>query len=227
MKKLTSPFLLIKKSWEIFSIKENLVSLVQIYLPLGIISLISLLFVYIPFLSKLLEKPQGDITTNLLNLLFALVFIFVNLAGIIAFFKIFGGDKVWVRKVYSEAFSKFWKYFLLIFLIGLIYVVGFALLIFPLILFWTWFAFSGFIFVKKGFGVKASLVESKKMVKGIFWKVFVRIFVFGCFSVCSYIVLAFLPYGVGDIIFRLLGAFFLLPYFLLYKEVLEQKSISG
>lgn len=226
MKKITSPFLLIKKSWEMFSTRENLVPLVQIYVPLGIVSLISLMFLYVPFLSKILESPQGDVVTNLLNILFAFVFIFVNLAGIIAFFKISDGGKAQVRKVYAEAFAKFWKYFLLICLTGLIYAVGFALLIFPFVMFWTWFTFSSFVFVEKGFGVKATLAESKKMVKGIFWKVFTRILVFGCFSICSYIVLAFIPYGAGDIVFRLSGALFLLPYFLLYKEVLERKSAS-
>ncbi len=226
MRKLASPFVLIKKSWEIFSIKKNLVTLVQLYLPLGLVSLISLLFVKIPFLSDFLKTDNGNTVVVALDLLFAVVSVFVGLAGIIAIIEITNGKSVQVKKVFKQATSKFWKYFLLVFVTGLIYVFGSILLVFPLILFLTWFAFGRFIFVENGTGIKSSLLESKKMVKGIFWKVFARLLVFGIFSLCMEITFGMLPLGIGDVALRLLSGFFLIPQYLLYREILSGKEPS-
>lgn len=200
--------------------------LIQVYIPLGAVSLISLLFVRIPFLSDLTEGPLGNFIVGLLDFLFVLLLIFTSLAGIIAITKIYNGGKAKVNEIFKQAVSKYIKYFLFMFVLGLIYTLGSIAFIFPLILFWTWFVFGKFIFVENKSGIKASLSESKKIVKGIFWKVFARILVFGIFSVCCNIALAFLPYGIGDIVFSLLGAFFLLPQFLLYKEITEKRTVS-
>lgn len=83
----------------------------------------------------------------------------------------------------------------------------------------VWFHFSGFELVTKGAGIKQSMGKSKSLVAGKFWKVFARFLVFGLFGVLVQMVLSLLPFGLAGVVMPLLGALFLLPYFLLYKEL--------
>jgi uncharacterized membrane protein len=83
------------------------------------------------------------------------------------------------------------------------------------------------LIVEGKMGVKESLLESKKLVKGYFWKIFIRLVVFALFSFILQSMLLFIPFGIGTVIFDLCGAFFLLPAFLLYKEVSSEKTING
>lgn len=219
MKKFTSPFLLIRKSLDIFTKKENFISFVRVYLPIGFLSLLSLVFLYVPFLSNFFNSSPGSILMMIFNLIFILVAVFVNLAGIVSVSKVLSGEKINIKTVYKKAFTKYWKFLLLGFVMFLIYFFGFLILIIPFILFVTWFTFSKFIMVEKGFGIKASMSESRKIVKGNFWKVLIRILVFGLFYIIVNIAITVLPYGIGTVIFSLLGALFIMPTYLLYKEI--------
>lgn len=196
-----------------------MVYLIKIYLPLGILTLLSLPFSYVPSLYNYFDTIPGAAVVSTYNLLFLLVVSFINLAGIIAVIGVVKGDRPEIRKVYQEAWSKYFKFLILTIVIFLLYLLGLILLIFPFVLVVTWLAFSRFLFVEKHLGIKASLSESKKMVKGRFWKIFGRIAVFAGFSMLSQIVLSALPYGIGSLAFNLLGALFVLPHYLLYKEV--------
>jgi hypothetical protein len=227
MKKLTSPPELIKTSLKIFTKKENLIFLTRIYLPMGILTLISMLFVYIPFLSKILDTSAGNPINTVLNILFIILSVFTGLAGILAVIRVIDGKELQVRKVYKESFSKFWTFFLLTIVICLIYLLGLVLLIIPFVIVVTWFAFSRFIMVEKGQGIKTSLVGSKNIVKGIFWKVLGRMIVFGLFWLLAQIVFSVLPFGTGTIAFSLCGALFVIPQFLLYRETASEKAVSG
>lgn len=231
---MTSPFTLIKESWEVFSKKENLLILVQVYLPMGVLAVVSLILTNVPFLANFLETQPGDIVVSTLDLFYALIAVFVNISGIIAIAKIIDGEKIQIKKVYKAAISKYWNFLLLTALIYLASILGTILLIVPLILVITWFAFSKFIMVEKGTGVKMSLSQSRKLVAGKFWKILGRILIFGLFYICSEIVLMFVPYGLGNLVFSLCGALFVLPQFLLYREissdspkVLSGKVVSG
>lgn len=223
MNQLTSPVNLIKKSWNIFSKKENLIYFVKIYLPLGILAFLSLFFSYIPALYNYAGSASGNWIQFIYGLLFVLVATFVNLAGIIAISGMLKGEKPGIQAVYNKTRSKYFRFFLLTIVIGLILALGLVLLIIPFILFATWFAFSKYLFVEKGLGIKAALTESKNMVKGKFWKILGRLTVFALFSTLSQMVLSFLPYGVGSVVFDLFGALFILPQFLLFKEVASEK----
>jgi hypothetical protein len=225
-RKFTSPFIFIKKSFEIFFDKENFVFLIKIYLPVGFLALLSLLFTYVKFLANFFTTPSGNITTMVFNLLFVFVMAFVNLIGIMAITKVINKDKFLVRETFIDAFPKYGVFLLLTIVTYLIYALGLILIIVPLIFVVTWFAFSKFINIEKGTGVKASLIDSKKMVKGNFWRVFIRILVFGLFSICAQIVLSILPYGAGVVVFNLFGALFVLPQYLFYKEISSSKVIS-
>jgi hypothetical protein len=97
--------------------------------------------------------------------------------------------------------------------------MGFALLVIPGIIFLVWFTFSRFIMIEKGLNIKESLLKSKAMVKGRFWKILWRVLVFGLFCLLVEIVLSVIPYGIGSIVWTLFGALTILPTYLLYREL--------
>jgi hypothetical protein len=225
MKKFTSPFVVIKNSYQIFIKKDNFLSLIKIYSPIGFLSLLSLLFIYIPFLFDFFNTPSGNVAMGIFNFIFIFLAIFINLAGVTAIIKIVDGEIVKIKEIFKESASKFWKFLLLSTIIYLIDILGLLLLVFPFILVLTWFIFSKFIMIDQGTGIKKSLVQSKKMVKGKFWKVLLRIVIFGLFSLCFQMVVTLIPYGAGTVIFYLGGAFFILPLFLFYREI-SQETIN-
>ena len=219
MKKLTSPFTLIKKSLEIFTKKENFLFLIKIYLPVSALSLISLAFINIPFLSKTLDASLGNAVNIVVGIIFLVFSVFMSIAGIMAVIRIIDGKNLRIKEVYKEAFSKFGIFFLLTITIYLINLLGLVLLIVPFVLVVIWFAFSKFVMVDKGVGIKVSLLESKGMVKGIFWQVLGRLIIFGLFWFFSQMVLSVLPFGIGTVIYGLCGGLFVIPSFLLYREI--------
>lgn len=227
MKKLTSPGALVKESWKIFAQKENFIFLVKIYLPVGFLSLIALTPVYIPFLDEFINSSFGGIVMAIFNLLFVATVVFVNLSGIIAITEVLDNSRPQIKSIYKEAIIKYWRFLLLMIVIYLMFALSLILLIVPFIFALTWFTFSKFILVEKGIGIKMSLLESKKLVKGNFWRVFGRILFLGLFSVFSQMVLTFLPFGAGVVIFNLCGGFFLLPQLLLYQEMSSGRTVSG
>lgn len=219
MQIISSPFTLIKKSIDVFFKRENLVFFAKIYLPIGILSIISAVSVYIPVVSNYLSVSQGKPITSILNVLFVLITVFVNLAGIIAISKVQEDKKENIRDIYKVVIKRYWKFLFLSIILYVLYIVGLLVLVVPFVLFSTWFIFSKFLIVVENKGIKLSLKESKKLVKGKFWKILVRNLVFGIFYILSQIIFSSLPYGVGMVIFSFLGALYILPTYYLYKEV--------
>lgn len=218
MKKLESPFSLIKKSWDLFTKKENFLPLIKIYSPIALMSLVTLVPSLVPSTKTLFDNNN---VAAVIDIAFAVISIFVNLAGIKAVAKVIDGGTPDVQSIFDETFSKFPRFLLLSVILFLIYTLGLALLIVPFVLVITWFSFSQYIFVEKGVGIKLALTESKKAVKGRFWQVLGRIMVFGLFSLLSQAVLSALPLGIGVVVYYLCGGLFLMPLFLLYRQAVS------
>lgn len=225
MQSLRSPFILIKKSWELFSEKKNLIYLLEVYLPIGILSVLSLLFIYVPFLVSFFNTTAGSVVIMIFDILYIFTMIFVNLAGILGIIRIIDGGKLSAKDTLRVASKKYGKFLIFSIVLYLIYALGIVLLVAPFILVVTWFTFAKFITVEKGMGIKSSLLESKTLVKGSFWKVFGRILIFALFSFFSQTILTFLPYGTGSVIYNLFGALFILPFFFLYREISLAKNL--
>lgn len=221
MKKLSSPIDLIKKSVAIFSKKENLIYLVQVYIPAGIVSVIVVAESYLPSSITNSKSIWWIGTVALTQLLSALVAIFVAVAGIIALGNIVGKGPLSVRKTYELALKKYWKFAIFSAVSALIYILGFVLLIIPAIIFGVWFVFSRFLVIEKKMGIKESFLKSKEMVKGIFWKILGRCLVFGIFMIFVQMILGMVPFGVGTVLVSLCGAIYILPGYLLFKEISE------
>jgi hypothetical protein len=219
MKKLSPPFDLIKKAINIFAKKENLVFLIKIYLPVAIFSIVSIGQNYLPENIKNSNSAWMISGVVVLQLVYLLISVFVSLSGIIAVGKIVGGGELSVKKTFKSALKIFWKFLLFSIVAFLIYLFGFVLLIIPGMLFVVWFAFSQFIIVEKNLGIKKSLLKSKEMAKGIYWKILGRLVVFGAFTMVVQMVLTVVPYGIGSIVSSLCGGLYLLPLYLLYGEL--------
>jgi len=219
MQKLSSPNDLIKKAVTLFFKKENLIFLVKIYIPAGMVALLVVGQSYLPSSITDSNSIWWLSTVVLLQILSGLVSIFVAISGIIALGKVVSGGELSVKKTYELAWKQYWKFALFSIVSGLIYVFGFTLLIIPAVIFGVWFIFSRFLFIEKKMGIKESLLKSKEMVKGIFWKVLGRCVVFGVFAIIVQMLLGIIPFGIGSVLVSLVGAVYILPIYLLYLEV--------
>jgi hypothetical protein len=219
MKQLTSPFDLIKKAINIFAKKENAFFLVKICLPILPFTILSIIQGYIPRSVIDSNAMWFTLGLGLLQILSLLTGVFVAAAGITALGKVVEGGELSVKKTFSSSWKYYWTFLLLSIVLVLSYLLGFILLVIPGLLFIVWFAFSRFIAIEKGAGVTAAIKKSKELVKGIYWKILGRLIIFGMFAVIVQMILSVIPYGVGSIVSSLLGGFYMLPLYLLYKEV--------
>ena len=218
MKNLSSPFDLIKKAINIFAKKEKALFLAQIYIPVAIFSIISVGQSFLPTSITNSNSLVIAIIMAALQILYLLTGVFVAIAGIIGLGKAVDDGELSVKKTFASAWKNYWVFLLLSIVLTLIYVFGFVLLLVPGLLFMVWFAFSKFIMVEKGLGLKESLLRSKTLVKGSYWKILGRLIIFGVFVMIVQVILSIIPYGLGSIVSDLLGAFYMLPLYLLYKE---------
>ncbi len=217
MEKLSSPFDLIKKAVNIFAKKENLLFLIKIYLPVAVFSAITVAQSFLP--ASIKNSNSVGLAMFLVLLLSLFVGVFVAASGIIALGKVVSGGDLSVKNTFKSAWKSYWIFLLLSGVLTLIYIFGFVLLIVPGILFVVWFAFSRFMAIEKGFGVKQSLSKSKELVKGVYWKILGRLIVFGAFTMAVQMVLSVIPYGLGSIVSTLCGGADMRPLYLLYKEL--------
>jgi hypothetical protein len=208
MKKLSSPVKLIK----IFFEKKNLLYFASIYLLL------------VPF--QIIFYFQGDVKSApligaiaLVNLVYLVVYLLTLAAGISAIKRVVAKEPLDFRKTYAFAWKNLWKFSILVTLVFLATFGGVLLLIIPGIIFGVWLSFSNFVFIDKGLGVKASMGKSRELIKGRFWAVLYRLLVFGLFSGLAGAVVSAITFGIGSALVALAGALFMLPSYLLYKEL--------
>lgn len=219
---MKSPIEYIKQAISIYIQKENFVFFAKIMAVLTIVSTsFGLLMGYI-YPVDVFE------TLDFSNLAYAIGFIVLSIA--ISIFGIYVRSTTLisvldtdgqVKEVFGKGYRKMWKYLLVTFVVGLIVVLGGILLIIPGIIFAVRFAFSTLLVIDKGLSVKEALKESKEMVEGDFWKVLGRFVVFGLFGVTVSVAFTYLPYA-GSIIISFLAPLFLLPSYLLYKDLILQ-----
>ncbi|HET7099452.1 MAG TPA: hypothetical protein VFI61_04450 [Patescibacteria group bacterium] len=227
MQKLSSPIDLIKKSFEIFFKKGNLVYFLKVYSPL------------VPFwLFGLFQKsfmPQDSINDPasfvskypwlvafvvISNLLLVIISFWVGAAGILAIEGVLTNKVLPVKELFKVAWKKLWGFSLVSILTLLAIFGGIILLVIPGIIFSVWFYFSKFIFMEGKTGIVDSLKKSKALIKGRFWKIFGRVFVFGIFTALAGAIVSAVPY-IGTLTVSLVGALGILPSYLLYRELSE------
>lgn len=232
MKKLSSPFELIKKSLDLFFEKENFLYFLKVYMwlvPFEAFFLFQNYFVSVQ--SKVLnvtdnylvlaKYPWFFTAVILVNIGYLVASVLISIAGVKAVQGVTTGKTLPTKEIFEYARKKFWLFAALTIILSLIELGGIILLVIPGIVFAVWYSFAKFIMIIEGKGIKASLKASKSLVTGRFWKVFGRIIVFTLFSILIQIFFSLVPYGMGPILSRLFEALIVLPLFLLYKELLS------
>lgn len=230
MRNYSSPIKLVTDSFDVFFEKNNFITLLKIYawiIPFQLFFLYQ--NYYVSTQSQILnisdtgmilsKSPVFFGITIAVNIIFFIVTLLVEVAGIKALLQIVGGKTVSIKQAFSYAAKKFLWFFLLQALVILAVVLGLAFLIIPGIVIAIWFSFSKFVFIDKNMSVVASIKKSKELVKGKFWKVTGRLLVFAIFGLLVQSFFALIPYGIGTLLAPLFGALITLPYVLFYKEI--------
>ncbi len=228
---MSGPIDIIKKSFQIFFEKNNLIYFLKIYSPL-IPFAIFFYFqdTYLNRFTQSLDLTSAEkllagstwlvVLAILVGLAYLVISFWVNAAGIKGVAGVVGEGATDFRTTYKLALRVLWPYSLLSILLTVIISIGFFLLIIPGILFLVWYHFAAYELLTKEVGVGAAMKGSKQLVKGRFWPVFGRFIVFGIFQVLVSIFFGLIPSSLGGIIQPFFGALLILPYFLLYKELL-------
>ena len=129
-----------------------------------------------------------------------------------------------VKGVLKQGWSKYWPFFLVSLLTGLIVGLGFLFLIVPGIIFAVWFAFSTYVVIcedKRGF---KALSRSKELVKGYWWPTAKRVYA---------IIIITIPLSMGAQFFPYFGQFaymiLFIPFSIIYNYLIYQnlKEIKG
>ncbi len=81
-------------------------------------------------------------------------------------------EKIGVRQAYKDSKSYFWKFTVLMFVMGIITILYLPLLLLPALIVGIYFIVAMQVFVSEKVGVKESLLRSFEYVKGNFWKMF-------------------------------------------------------
>lgn len=129
-----------------------------------------------------------------------------------------------IKNVIKEGWSKYWPFFLVSLLTGLVVGLGFLLFIIPGVIFAIWFAFPAYTVIcedKRGF---KALSRSKELVKGHWWPVAKRVFAIMIITIPLSMGAQFIPY-LGQLAFIVLFAPFSIIYnYLIYQNLKEIKG---
>lgn len=234
MNTITGPIDLIKRSFQVFFEKRNLIYFLKIYSPSFVTSLLAFpLGFWLASKGYPLEKYYQWITTANLSIVIPVLIWFIftffvglwtQVSGYEAVKRVIDGGVLEFKDTFRISWKYLGKFFLTGFVVSLITFVGIILVIIPGIIFSVWFAFSLWMIVKKGTGIKDSLKLSKSLVAGKFWGVWGRLIVLGLFGIIVQSALSFT--GAGGLILAIFGGLFLLPYYLLYCDLTEAAGSS-
>lgn len=234
MNNLSSPVELIQKSFRTFFEKEKMVYLLKIYSIPFILALFGFVFgmaigslgyesrEFIDQISK--GNPLIILYAGVWSIVSFVIGLWAQASGYEAVKRVAAGGVLEFRDTYKASWKLVWKFFLVSILIVLAVLGGLVLLIIPAVIFGVWFSFSYWRLIEGRGGAVQSMKESKALVKGRFWKVFGRLIVFGLFSILGQIMFSVFPYNVGPVALTIFGGLFLLPYYLLYRELASHKN---
>lgn len=169
-------------------------------------------------LTNLFASPVFLTFVVLLSIAGLILGIWFSAASLESVIRVVNSEPLLFKDTYKTAWGYILRLFLAGALVGLIVVGGLILIIIPGVIFAVWFAFTQFGVARNSLGVMDSLRQSKEIVKGRFWKVFGRFLVFMVFIFVVQIVFSLIPY-IGAPVLSLFGALFVLPYYLLYREL--------
>lgn len=225
--KLRGPVEYIKEAWGIYTKKENFIFFAKIMAVVVVI--LSIPTIVGSFSPDYLPENQynfnnisfvdGIIKLFIIVFVFGLIGLWSQTTTYLSILKIGYTEK----EVFVLGIKKIGKFFLVSLVVGLIVLLGLVLLIIPAILFGVWYSFSVWLVMDKDMKIGEALKTSKAMVKGRFWKVLGRSFVFGLFSFFVSLIFTAIPYA-GSLLVSFLVPLFMLPFYLLYKDLVTNTN---
>ncbi len=186
--------------------KDNFKPILKLVLIFsGIILLVSMLFQVISFISdetvfQIVSNPELIEQYNLGLISFPLYYSITNgILGLISFFLTFfvGASLISVslkkskfsyKDLLEGGKSKYWRYIGFSIVTGIFILLWTLLLIIPGIIFGVYWAFAVYVFFDKDKKIMGSLKESRKIVKGRWWKTFGYLLLFGLVTLLIVIV---------------------------------------
>ena len=204
-KKLISIGELLNKSFQFYKSKLYIV-LVLSLIPFANLVIISLLF-------GLIDEKINNVAIasglGLITLLVALFTVVLNFWVQLTFFYLIKEKNIPedAKSLLTFSWAGMASYSWVLFLVGIITVLGFVLLIIPGIIFYVWYSVATYVFVFEDVKGMSALKKSKELVKGYWWPVFGRLFVFACVMG----LIGAIPF-IGNII----NIFFTLPFGVIY-----------
>jgi len=219
---IKGPIEYIKEAWKIYTKKENFIYFAKIMTVLTVLSAL------ITFLHDYLSKFVFDSQTGRFdfdNLVIVVSYIFISIIFFVFFF--YQSSTTYVallninsniKDIFKSGFKNMGKVFLMMLALWILFLLGFLLFIIPGFIFMTWYIFAIYLVIDKKYGVNMALKESKVLVKGRFWKVFGRNLAFGLLTLLIGFITALIP-QVGSILSLFIAPLFMLPYYLLYRDL--------
>jgi len=220
---MKTPIEYIKEAWGIYTKKENFIFFARIMAVLVILSTTIGFVTGYFFPDDYLKNIDFSNTPMLIGfIVISLIVIIINLwTQTTTYFVVLRMESS-EKDIFKISLKMMGKFLLISLALGLIFLAGLILLIIPAIIFGVWYSLSTFLVLDKGMGIREALKSSKLMVKDKFWKVLGRITVFGLFTFVISLVLTVIPYA-GSMTVSFIAPLFLLPFYLLYKDLLLEK----
>lgn len=196
---------LFKKSFAFYKSKLYLIMTLAL-IPFANFVIISL---FIGIIGSQVNKTIFFVGLGLVTFLFSLLSLMVNLWVQIAFFYAVREKeaKTNAKNLLALSWSKIFSYSWVLFLMGVISIAGFMLFIVPGIIFSIWFSLSLYVFVFENLKGMQALYRSKELVKGHWWAVFGRLFIFGLVAGL---------FGAIPVVGPLANIFFTMPFGVIY-----------
>ncbi len=184
---------------------------------LVLIAFVSSVIIFSPFFLFATANHQArhhfDMSLFLLFLVGFLLALIINVWVQVALFYVIKEKevKVTLKSILLLAWDNIGSYSWVLFLKGIIILIGFALFIIPGIILSVWFGFPLYSFVFDDVKGGKALTASKNLVKGYWWAVFGRL----CLLFIVMYVISFIPF-LG----LLINLFILMPFSIVYGYVI-------
>lgn len=220
-KKLASPIFYLKKALEIYFAKRNLIYFLKFVLLLLVLSIATSIFSYVfatASASGAIKQPIFVLPLLAALVPLVVVGVWLRAATYEAILRATDGRALIIKETLLASWKRAWLFFWVSLVKSLVIFLGILLLVIPGIIFGIWFSFALYIAVVKGTGVRESLAKSRALVKGRFWALTGRFLVFGLAFAVFQIAFSAVPY-VGPVFLVFLGPFFLIPFYLVYKDL--------
>jgi len=218
---LPNPAQLFGNTWKFYTTHFNkLIAIVSVAVVFSII--LNLVVAFMLALGMNQDPEQGALgAVSILVMILSLVSIIVAIWSQTALLCFLRDTTISFKQAYGEASRLFGSYFWIVFLAGIITLVGFVLLIIPGIIVAIWFSFATYVFIMEGDRGWQALKKSKEYVRGRWWAIFSRFVFIAAIAIVLTIALdaAFqaIQFDIGSNLIHLFVGPFITSYvFLLY-----------